>query len=84
MKSSDPWSSKLCGKINELQNYFNDDTLSSISDEDSSKAVKNSYIDHLGLIEVKIHLANRSVIEVDEEPSFEVVFTAFKGIIRNI
>lgn len=73
----------MCGKINELETDINDDKFSSSSDEDSSKAVKNSYIDHLGSVEVKIHLGNRSII-VDEEPSFEVVFTAFKGINRYI
>lgn len=45
---------------------------------DDDKAVLNSFIDHTGLIEVKIHIGNKS-LEIDEELSFEMVFTSFQG-----
>lgn len=72
----------MCGKINEHEIDVNYEKLSKSREDNNSnsKGVKNSFIDHLGLIEVKIHLSNKPVIEDDEEPSFEVVFTSFKGI----
>lgn len=55
-----------------------DDTDEFNNNNDDDKAVLNSFIDHRGLIEVKIHLGNKS-LENGEELSFEVVFTAFQG-----
>lgn len=76
-KSSEPWSLKICGKVNALEVDTDDDNMNNNSDDDN-KAVVNSFIDHRGLVEVKIHLGNKS-IEPDEELSFEIVFTAFQG-----
>lgn len=40
----------------------------------------NSFVDHRGLIEVRIHLGNKS-LDAGEELSFEIVFTAFQGML---
>lgn len=55
-----------------------DDTEFNGNNDDETRKVKNAFIDHKGLIEVKIHLGNKTV-EPDEELSFEIVFTAFQG-----
>lgn len=57
-----------------------DDEFNNSNDVNDDKAVVNSFIDHRGLVEVKIHLSNKS-LEVGEELSFEIVFTAFQGLL---
>lgn len=49
------------------------------NDANDDKPVTNSFIDHRGLIEVKLHLDNKS-LDVNEKLSFEIVFTAFQGM----
>jgi hypothetical protein len=77
-KRSDPWSAKMCGKVNAFEIDV-DNELNNNSGKDEDTAI-NSFIVHKGLVEVKIHIANKS-LELNEELSFEVVFTAFQGII---
>jgi len=69
----------MCGNVNALEVDINDNEFNSGSDEDNDKTVINSFVDHRGLIEVKIHLGNQS-LESNEKLNFEIVFTAFQGI----
>lgn len=73
---SDTWSEKICGKLNAFEanvgNEFNQG-----NDGNDDKEIKNSFIDHKGMIEVKIYLGNKS-IESSDELKFEIVFTAFQ------
>lgn len=79
-KSSEPWSAKICGRVNALEvDLDDDDGVENNIAEDNDKPVKNSFVDHRGLVEVKLHLGNKS-LELGEELSFEIVFTAFQGI----
>lgn len=73
-KSSDQWSNKICGKVNAFEFDVDDEF------NNNDKAINNSFIDHRGLIEVKIHLSNKS-LDVGEELNFEIVFTAFQGLL---
>lgn len=57
------------------------DEFNNSNEVDDDKAVLNSYIDRRGLIEVKIHLGNKS-LEVGEILSFEIIFTAFQGMLQ--
>lgn len=56
-----------------------DDEFNNSNDVNDDKPVVNSFIDHRGLVEVKIHLSNKS-LDVDEELNFEILFTAFQGL----
>lgn len=80
MKSSEPWSPEICGKVNSLEVNVDDDKYNDISEEDNDKAITNSFIDHRGLIEVKIYIADRS-LKPGEELNFEIVFTSFQGML---
>lgn len=77
IKSSEPWSERICGKVNALEVEIDNNELNNSGDD--FKAIINSFIDHRGLVEVKIHLGNKS-LEADEELSFEIVFTSFQGM----
>lgn len=68
----------MCGKVNAFEIDI-DNELNHNNGKDEDTAI-NSFIAPKGLVEVKIHLANKS-LELNEELSFEIVFTAFQGII---
>lgn len=76
IKSSENWGEKICGKLNAFEanvgNEYNQG-----SDGNDDKEIKNSFVDHRGMIEVKIYLGNKS-IESTDELKFEIVFTAFQ------
>lgn len=76
--SSDSWGEKICGRLNVFE--ANVDNESYQGSDDNDKEIKNSFIDHKGMIEVKIVLGNKT-IESSEELKFEIVFTSFQGMI---
>lgn len=92
IKSSEQWSDRICGNVNVFEvdvgdsNEINNNNTNTNNnnnnniDGDNDKASINSFIDHRGLIEVKIHLGNKS-LDAGEELSFEIVFTAFQGVL---
>lgn len=67
----------MCGKVNAFEIDV-DNEVNQNGGKDEDTAI-NSFIAQKGLVEVKIHLANKS-LEHNEELSFEIVFTAFQGI----
>lgn len=67
----------MCGKVNGYEIDV-DNELNHNNGKDEDTAI-NAFIAHKGLVEVKIHIANKS-LEPNEELSFEIVFTAFQGI----
>lgn len=75
-KSSDSWSEKFCGKLNAFEANVDNESYQG-NDSNDDKEIKNSFIDHKGMIEVKIFLGNKT-IESSEELKFEIVFTAFQ------
>ncbi|KAF0771906.1 Syndecan [Aphis craccivora] len=75
-KSSESWSEKMCGKFNAFEANVDSESYQG-SDGNDDKEIKNSFIDHKGMIEVKIFLGNKTV-ESNEELKFEIVFTAFQ------
>lgn len=66
--------------MNSLEVNVDDDKYNDISKEDNDKEITNSFIDHRGLIEVKIVIAGKS-LKPGEEISFEFVFTSFQGML---
>lgn len=66
--------------MNSLEINVDDDKYNDISEEDNDKEITNAFIDHRGLIEVKIHIAGKS-LKPGEEINFEIVFTSFQGIL---
>ncbi|XP_050431598.1 uncharacterized protein LOC126840128 isoform X2 [Adelges cooleyi] len=77
IKTSEPWSNRICGKVNALEIGVDDEFNNGREDANDDKQVVNSFIDNKGLIEVKIHVSNKSLLE-DEELNFEIVFTTFQ------
>lgn len=65
--------------MNALEVDVDDNDEFNNNNDDDDKAVLNSFIDRRGLVEVKIHLGNKS-LAIGEELSFEMVFTAFQGM----
>ncbi|VVC44567.1 Hypothetical protein CINCED_3A016455 [Cinara cedri] len=74
-KSSQQWGPKMCGTVNGFQVDVSDDELNNNNNDDTQ--LENSFIDMRGLIEVRLHLGNKS-LDATEELSFEIVFTAFQ------
>lgn len=66
--------------MNSLEVNVDNDKYNDISEEDNDKEIINSFIDHRGLIEVKIFIAGKS-LKPGEEINFEFVFTSFQGML---
>ncbi|XP_050528102.1 uncharacterized protein LOC126898200 [Daktulosphaira vitifoliae] len=79
IKSSEKWGDKICGKIDALEVGIDAEEFNSNSSEEinEDKQVMNSFIDNRGLLEVVIHIGNKS-LEEGEELNFEIVFTAYQ------
>lgn len=79
MKSHNDWSPKICGRLNKFGfDSENDYTSSKSYSSDDSLAV-NSFVGKTG-VEVRIHIGNKS-LEVGESLKFEIVFTAYQGML---
>lgn len=65
--------------MNAFEVDVHDDEFNDNNNENDDKPITNTFIDHRGLIEVKLHLGNKS-LDKSEELSFEIVFTSFQGI----
>lgn len=76
IKSSESWGEKICGKLNAFEANIGNE-YNQGSDGNDDKEIKNSFVDHKGIVEVKIYLGNKS-IESSDELKFEIVFTAFQ------
>ncbi|VVC39735.1 Hypothetical protein CINCED_3A006859 [Cinara cedri] len=74
IRSPETWGPKICGNIRDRDDYHDFEFDKNTRDDE---LIRNSFIDHRGLIEFKIHLRNKS-LDDDEELHFEIVFTLYR------